>query len=211
MTLREYFLILKQGWVAILICTVLGVIAGSGLAAAQPREYESAAGIYVSIADNSDPGSIFQMSEYTRSQMVTYADLAHAPATLDAARKKMETSLTNEELSEMVSVDIPSESYVMEVKARATDPQLSQEAAQAAADSLKTTVEDLAPQHENQPVVIMESIRPATVPDSPETTPWSLWAGAGAIIGLILGLLIAFGINAIRHEQPTARHTHTTH
>ncbi|MDO4255052.1 MAG: Wzz/FepE/Etk N-terminal domain-containing protein [Kocuria sp.] len=206
MTLRDYIVILRQGWIAIIVCSVLGAMTGWGLAAMQPREYTATSELYVSIADDGELSSIFQMGEYMRSQMVTYSELADTPVVLDSAREKMDQPVSNEELSQMVSVTIPSESYVIEVNANASDPKLSADAAQAVADSLSEAVADLAPEYDNRSVVTLRSIRQAETPQDPAQVPWTLWAGAGLVIGAIIGLLLAFVKHALRQDRP-ANHT----
>lgn len=210
MTLRDYVVVLKRGWMAVVICALVGALIGWGLAAMQPRQYSASSGLYVSIADDGDPSSVYQMGEYMRSQMVTYSEFAHMPVVLDPAVNEIDADVTSEELADMISVEIPSESYVMEITATASDPNITAQASQAVANNLSRTVEDLAPQFDNRPIVTLQPIREAATPKEPVQVPRGLWAGAGLLVGVVLGLLLAFALSALR-QNPAPRRDRSQH
>lgn len=198
MKLSDYASVLRGGWVLILIATMLGALVGWGLSALQPRTYNSTTGLYVSISDGTDPTSLYQMGEYMRSQMVTYAALAEKRIVLDPVAEQLGGDLTTEQLADMVSVDVPSESYIMQVEVSSDDPQLSADASLAIAENLEAEVEGVAPQYQEQSLIDLSIVdRPETAAD-PESIPMGLWIGAGAIVGLVIGLLLAFLRHSVR-------------
>lgn len=201
MKMADYLKVLRGGWAFLLIAALLGALVGWGLSALQPRNYTSTTSLYISISDETDPASVFQMGEYMRSQMVSYAELAERPIVLEPAAEKIDADITAEELSALITVDAPAESYIMDVVAESDDPMLSAAASEAVAESLETQVEDVAPQFQDQALVDLSIVERPTPAEHPETVPWALWVGAGTVVGLVLGLLLAFLRWSIRADS----------
>ncbi len=204
MRLADYLKVLRGGWALLLIGTLLGALVGWGLSALQPRNYTSTTGMFVGIADGTDPTSVFQTGEYMRAQMVSYSELAERPVVLEPVIDELGADLTVEELAEMVTVDVPAESYIMDVEVRSDDARFSAEASEAIAESLETQVEESAPSFQDQPLIDLSIVQHPAEADEPETVPWALWVGAGAVVGLILGLLLAFLRWSLRSERSRA-------
>lgn len=204
MRLRDYADVLRGGWVLMLVATAVGALIGWGLSAVQPRDYTATTDVYVSISDGADPNSLYQMGEYMRSQMVTYAALAQKPIVLNPVAEQMGGDMTADRLSEMVTVNVPSESYLMEIVVSSADARVSADASVAIAESMETQIEAVAPQYQDQPLIDLSVMdRPEAAP-APEAVPTGLWTAAGAIIGLVLGLLLAFLRHCLRHRDAPA-------
>ncbi|MCY1684132.1 YveK family protein [Kocuria sp. SL71] len=192
MNLTDYLKVLRGGWVFLLIGALLGAIAGWGLSALQPRNYTSTTGLYISVADGTDPTSVFQLGEYMRAQMVSYSELAERSVVLEPVIEELNLDVTVEELAGMTTVEVPAESYIMDVEVESDDPHFSSAVSEAVAESLETQVEGTAPSFQDQALIDLSIVQKPEVAESPDTVPWALWVGAGAVIGLIVGLLLAF-------------------
>lgn len=205
MQLVDYGRVLRDGWLLLVIGVVLGALIGWAVSSLQPRQYTSTTGVYVSITDGTDPTSLYQMGEYMRSQMVSYAELAEKPIVLDPVVEQLGGEVSTEKLTDMVSVDLPSESYIMEIKASSADAQLSSAASLAIAESLENEVEAIAPQYSDQSLIDLSVVDPAQPAAEPDSVPTGLWVGGGAVLGLLAGLLLAFMRYSARESRSTAR------
>lgn len=200
MRTQDYLRMLRGGWPLLVLGTLLGLALGVSGWLLQPGIHESEATLRVDVAQQDDPSAMFQLSEYTRGQLVTYAELAELPAVLDPAAQRL--GLAPEELEEKISVEIPSETFLLTVSARDEDASAAADAASAVAEQLEHTIEESPSAAEDQGLLEVSQVQQAQ--PSPELAGASpvLWAAGGGLLGLATGVLLA-GLRFASAQRPS--------
>lgn len=189
MTATDYLLILKRYWIPIAVLTFLGGMLGYGVAQVLPKEYRSTASVLVvPSASSADFG---QSSNYVQNVVESYAVLATTPKVLDPVIRQLGLSTSASSLAKSITVEAPLNTAVLNISTIDTDPWRAQQISAGVSSSLIAAVADLAPQLRGKPVIRVETITGATLPQAPVSPRTRLVAALGALAGLVLTVLWA--------------------
>ena len=104
MELRDYFTILRERWVVVLVCTLIGTLGAGLLTLVTAPTYQATSQIYVSVqTQDGSTQNLAQGSSFSQSQVVGFADLATSPLVLQPIVDANGLDLTSEQLANRVA------------------------------------------------------------------------------------------------------------
>ena len=190
MELRDYLRILrKRGWI-IILTTVLTAAAAFGFSQLQTVEYKSTISVFVR-PERIDNGTLLATKQILRG-FVRYIDsLTFAQQVINAKGLDMKADV----LKPKVTIASKDEDYIIQIDVLDTDPAQSEAIALEWANQLvQWRDQDNLRQRKEDRVDANIVQNPTTGKFRPQTT---LNVVAGAIIGLLLGVVIVFFLEAI--------------
>ena len=186
--------------------TTLVVVGLSGLLTAlQTKQYASSVQFFVSVSGADDSMALQQGSTFTQQRVTSYAQLLTTPRALGPVAKELDDGTTTEDLADVVTVTAPSETVMLDVQVTDTSPKHAQQIAAAIGKTFPDVVDEIErPADSNQASPIKVSqVRSAVVDDSP-VGPQPL---RNLALGIVLGLLLGFGVAVLRHILDTTVRT----
>lgn len=199
MSAREYLLVLRKRWLIVALVTVIGgVLAAATVFSATPI-YRSTSSVYFSLPSSGTSGSdLFQGSDYTQSQMSSYAELATQPFVLDRVIADLALKTDAKQLADVVTAEATKDSAVLHVSASDPNPKVAAQIANSVSGNLAKAVKQLSPKSEaGRPTIdatLVAKARPSQDPISPRK---KLDLAAGLLAGVFLGVVIALGREAL--------------
>jgi capsular polysaccharide biosynthesis protein len=190
MELRDYLRILrKRGWI-IILTTVLTAAAAWGFSQMQTVEYKSTISVFVR-PERIDNGTLLATKQILRG-FVRYIDsLRFAQQVINAKKLDMKADT----LKGKVTIASKDEDYIIQIDVVDTDPAQSESIALEWANQfVQWRDQDNLKQRKEDRVDASTVQNPTTSKFKPQTT---LNVVAGAIIGLLLGVIIVFFLEAI--------------
>ena len=141
MDLHRHFVILRSFGFLIAGTLAVAIAVSVGFSLTLPRTYESQATLYV--GQSLDEPQL-DYSGLLASQIVAqaYARLATTGPILAAVIDELNLSTTPDALRDSISVDVPLEQILIAITARANDPQMAADAANAVAHQLQAQAPD---------------------------------------------------------------------
>lgn len=207
MDLRDYLLLVARNWIILAATTAVGLVtAGIYVLVATPM-YESRAQVVFS-AHNVDTGQdLAYAGNYVQGRIQTYKDLATSPTVLNAALAAMGSDETPRELAKRTVVQVSQLNTVVKIAVKDSSAKKSEVASNAVAASLigaVTNIETGKTQKADSPTVEGVVVGPAEVETKAADPNKPFYLAAGLLVGLVVG----FGVIAIRRvitgEPPTA-------
>ena len=180
--------VLRKRWWIVLIATLLGGVVAFVASSTVTPIYHSTASLYFSLRTASSGSDINQGSAYTQAQMLSFARLATSSVVLDPVADELDAGLSTTQLRRMMTVTIPQNTVILDVRVGSSDPERAADVANAIADSLIAAVDEVAPaSDEGEATVTARSIDPAN-PAAFQTSPNKQ---QDALLGAIVGFLLA--------------------
>ncbi len=180
--------VLRKRWWIVLIATILGGVAAFAASSTVTPIYHSTASLYFSLATASSGSDINQGSAYTQAQMLSFARLATSAVVLEPVADELDGDLTAAQLRRTMSVTIPQNTVILDIRVGSTDSERAARIANAVADSLIEAVDEVAPDaSDGNATVTARSIEPAT----PATFQSSPNKQQDALLGALIGFLLS--------------------
>ena len=200
MTANQYLDALKKRWPAIVALLLIGALVGLVYAATRPVLYESTSSVYVASEGGDTTSEQLQGSTYLQNQVQSYAELATKAVVLDPviARLGLKQASgareTSTDLAKRVTADLDINTVIITVTAVDQSAERSARIANQVTASLSQVATRLStPKSSRTPAITVSSVEQGTVPTTPSSpnVPFLVLTGLG--VGLLLGLLYAFG------------------
>jgi len=193
--LRTYLRILRRRW-PIVVAAALGVTAVSAvLTILTPRSYQSTAQFFVSTSDNQNTATLAQGNVFTQQRIKSYAQLLKTPKALDPVAVELGGNLTASELATKVAASVPPDSVLLDVVATDGDPAVAQEIAEGVAATFPTVIDELEKTNaDGTSPVKVTVVKEATL----QSNAVSPRPARNLALGLVLGLLLGFGLVVLR-------------
>lgn len=200
MELRDYIRVARKRWRVVLIATVLALAAATLLTVTTTPVYQATAQLFVSTSGTQDPTSLLQGSNFTQQRVKSYADIVTSQTVLQPVIDGLGLNTTPKDLAEEITADAPLDTVLINVNVNDHSPQQAAAIAQAVAKSFTTTVAELERPTDNSATPVKISVvRQPAVPTSP-ISPKPL---RNIGLGLVLGLLVGFGLALVRELLDT--------
>lgn len=192
MHFREYLSILRRRWLLLSLCALLGLGLAAALSFTATPIYNARASVYFSLPFGNSASDLSQGSNYTQSQMLSYATLATMPAVLEPVIQDLQLGVTPGQLASSVTAIAQTDTVILEIQASDPSPETASAIANAVAAELGESVKNLAPKNaEGNPAVTTQTVAAAPVPTVPASPSTRRNLAAGLIAGLFIGGLIA--------------------
>jgi capsular exopolysaccharide synthesis family protein len=199
--------VLRKRWYIVLVATLLGAVGAFAASSTVTPVFHSTASLYFSLATASSGSDINQGSAYTQAQMLSFARLATSAIVLDPVADQLDGDLTPTQLRRLMTVTIPQNTVILDVRVGSTDPELAARIANAVAASLVAAVDEVAPEaSEGNATVTARSIEPAT----PAIFQSSPNKQQDALLGAIIGFLLSSVVIVLASALDTRVRSETT-
>ena len=191
---REYLDILRRRWMSIVTIALLTLALVSVVTLMMPKAYTATTRLFFAVAGDS-VSALEQGSSFAEKQMASYAEVATSPKVLDKVVEQLGLSTTAVELADSVEANVPVDTVIIEVAATDPDPLQAARIANAVGAELARAAGDLTPSLANgSEAVRVRTLAVAQVPTAPSSPNIPMNLG----VGLILGLLLGFGVAILR-------------
>ncbi|WP_338750969.1 polysaccharide biosynthesis tyrosine autokinase [Janibacter alittae] len=219
MTLEDLWKLTRRQVVVIGVCALAGLLLGFLWMALQPKEYTATAGGYVTAGSGESIGESYSAQTLAQQKAQAYVTLFTNRRVAKNVIEELDLDTTPQELVTRISATVPPDGVTINVTATGASP----EAARDIADTVVTAaaaeakrMEEAGPsrttagpdgktqQVQSQAQVLIEPNESAILPTAPSSPdPVRVLP-----IGLLVGLLVGYGIAAVRHHNDTkVRHT----
>lgn len=189
---RDYLATIRRNWIIVLLVTMIGGASGFALSAATTPSYRATASVYVTINYGNSANDLSQGSTYTQNSMQSYALVATSPVVLDPVIEQLGLKTTAASLASTISVITPDKTVVLQVGATSASPQTAADIANAVATTLATQIEQVSPKSTaGASSVTARTIAPAVPPTYASSPNTKLNVGAGLLLGLLAGVILA--------------------
>ncbi len=192
------FYVLSRGKLLIVAITAIAVITGAILSIfIIPPVYEATAVLMVGKVYVGSYGSAMLRDDIqlANSLMHSYQRLVHSSSVAQKAVQLGKLNMSPGELAAMISTNVPVDSQIIELTARANHPVKAANFANAVAKAFTVRVEELMGVKN---VTIVDAAAPPAAPVKPNTRENILRAG---FTGLLTALIIVFSLDAQRRQN----------
>ena len=206
MTPQAYLQALRKRWWLILGLALLLAALGLAQAKSSTPMYRSNATSYATLSQAGNVTELVQGSTYTQNLMQSFALLATTPAVLDPVIEELELDISPANLAKTLTVTVPPNSFLIDIRATSPDPDEAAAIADAVAKELAVAAQRFAPSTpEGSATVRLETVAPATtprIPYSPNTRlEVMIWGAIGAGLGVVAALVLALTDTRVRRDE----------
>ena len=206
MELTDYLRILRRRWLSIAIITVVCAGLAAAVTLVQTKQYASNVRLFVSttVSDAENAGTINAGGQFSQARVQSYAGLVSSRELASTVIEKLDLPDTPDELAERVKAAVAVNTVNLTLTVTDTDAHQAQKIAQAYAEALTDLVRQLEtpPGHTTAPIkaTIVDNASISDVPVSPKPV-------RNLGLGVVLGLLLGFGIAVLRQTLDTRVHS----
>lgn len=199
MELHDYLRILRQQWVLVLATTVATVAVALGLTVATTPQYSSQSQVFISTAPT-DATDAYQGGLFSQQRVASYAD---AMTGIELSRRvvdQLHLKMTPKALAQKVTATAVPDTVLLQVSVTDPSPRQAQRINQALIEQLGQLVQQIeTPAGRRNPLLKSTIIDPASY----STTPVSPKPVRNIALGVVLGLLLGFGLAVLRELLDT--------
>ncbi|MEX0426792.1 polysaccharide biosynthesis tyrosine autokinase [Nocardioides sp. DS6] len=200
MEITDYLKIVRRRWAWIVVTTLVCAAAAVALTLVQTKEYASSARLFVSTSNLDDASALNQAGQFSQARVQSYADLVSSRELAQQVISDLHLSTTPADLSGQVKATVATNTVNLTLTATDPDPHQAQSIAQSYAEHLT----DMVRQLETPPGKKQAPIK-ATIVDNASYSDAAVSPKPVRNIGLgvVLGLLIGFGLAVLRQTLDT--------
>ncbi len=191
---RSLLRLVRYYWGIVVVCALVGVMAGQVVAAISPREYTASADVIVMVTGGSNTGEVTQSGNFSQQQARNLSAVATREVVLAPVIKALELEVSVAELRKQVATSVTLNTSVMTISATDESPELAAAIANSVAVTLAEVVPALGPRVDGESPVRLQVIETATPPVNPSSPNRPLLL----ILGLLAGLAVATVIVVLR-------------
>lgn len=214
MTLEDLWKLVRRQFVLIGLCAVLGLVLAVGWMLLQPKEYTASAAGYVTAGGGSSIGESYSSQTLAQQKAKAYVTLFTNRRVTQSVIKELGLDSTPQQLASRITATVPEDGVSISVTATGPSPEEARDVADAvvkASAAEAKRIEESGPTREvvgadgkmrkveSQAQVLIEPNESAVLPTSPSSPNPSRILP----LGLLLGLLVGFGLAAVRQHNDT--------
>ncbi len=180
----------RNGWLIVLLCLVLGLAASVLYLRVTPVTYTARTDVYVSTVGGLNVTELNAGTSFAEQQARNLSLIATRERVLQPVMRQLRLPGSTASLADSVTATVPTDSSMILLEVSHSSPSQAALIANAVSTSLiNTTADLLPPTKRGAPTLRVQVIQPATVPSEP-SEPGSRVA---VLMGLALGLLVGLG------------------
>lgn len=206
MDLPTYLRVVRARWKTITITTLLVLALVQAYNLAAPKKFSSTAQFFVSTSDSSDLAQLAQGGTFTQQRVQSYVSLLKTPSVLSPVIQKLGLKETPSELAKKVTATVAPNTVLIDATVTASSASEAQRIAAGIARRFPSTIQSLERVNTSKGSPVKVTV---VKPPSENTTPVSPNTKRNLLLGLVLGVLLGFGIAIIRHLLDTKVRTKT--
>ena len=195
MSLRDFLLVLKNRWKTVVTCMLLVVAATAAVTLSTTPMYTAHASFYLAAKDTAKQSENRGTYVVTTDDLNTYVAVLGSPAVTDPLRTRL--GLPDGTPID-ISAEVAEQASIIDVTARSSDPREAADIANAVGPQLADVADEFsALLRATGSSVAATTISPATVPASSTTPDVERNLALGLLMGLCVGVGLAFVRNAL--------------
>lgn len=192
MRLHDYVAILRKRWLLIGAIALVAVAAAAGLSFSATPTYQATASVYFSLPYGTTANDLYQGSNYTQNQVLSFAELATTPVVLQPTIDDLGLQTSPKQLAGFIDATATANTVIVSITASDTSARRSADIANAVADELGVAVRKLSPKDtKGRSTVDVATVGSAPVPVSPSAPKKKRNLVAGLFGGLFIGAALA--------------------
>jgi capsular polysaccharide biosynthesis protein len=204
-TLRDYVLIVARSWIVVAVSVAVGLVTAGIVALTTTATYTSTAQVLFTGHASTSGQDLAYVGNYVQSRMQTYKNLGTSTSMLESVASVLKSDETPEELADRTDIQVSQLNTVASVSATDTTAKGAADTANTLGAALLETVRKLEadnaadPKAEGNDEPAAATIQgvitgKAEVPRSPSDPDIPLYL----LAGLLAGLIVSFGVIALR-------------
>ncbi|GAA3711891.1 polysaccharide biosynthesis tyrosine autokinase [Terrabacter ginsenosidimutans] len=194
MELQDYLNVIRKRWMIIAAVTLLTLGLAAAYTALSPRTYASSTRFFVSTTNDDSASSLQQGGTFTQARVKTYAQVLKDPNVLGPVIDNLGLKSTSDQLADRVSTTVPLDTVLIDVSVTDSTPAGAQKIAAAIGEIFPKYVAKI----ESRPGKASPIEVAVTTPATLDATPVSPKPTRNLALGLMLGLLLGFGVALLR-------------
>ncbi|WP_082622961.1 polysaccharide biosynthesis tyrosine autokinase [Terrabacter sp. Root85] len=194
MELQDYLNVIRKRWMIIAAVALVTLGLTAAYTTLAPRSYSSSTRFFVQTTSDDTTSSLQQGNTFTQSRVKTYAQVLTDPTVLQPVIDAVGIDSTTDKLGDRITASIPLETGLIDVTVTAPSPQQAQQVAAAIGKVFPPYIAQIETRAGKQSPVQLSVTRPATL----ELAPVSPKPARNLALGLVLGLLLGFGVALLR-------------
>lgn len=195
MELQDYLRVLRKRWQIIALVTLLGVGAAALLTALSPKSFSAQTQFFVSTSGADNNGSLLSGNTFTQERVKSYAQLLVTPKVLGPVIDELKLDTTPDRLASRIAATVPLDTVLIEVTVTDSTPEQAAKIANAIGAKFPATILAIEQVSAGQPSPVKVSVVREAQAD---LTPISPKPTRNIALGLVLGLLLGFGLALLR-------------
>ncbi len=201
MEFSDYFALVRRNWWLIALCAL--IVSGTVTAASLLVKpvYSASSQLFVSVGGGDSATDLAQGNSFSERRVASYVQVATSRTVLDPVIDELDLHVTDAQLASALTVSTPAQTVLIDIAVKDTDPELAARIANAVAQQLRRTVEDVEQGAAeggaaNISVSVVEEAQEPTEPVSPVIPK-------NAALGLFGGALLGFAVALARKVLDT--------
>ncbi|MGY2066374.1 Wzz/FepE/Etk N-terminal domain-containing protein [Blastococcus sp. SYSU DS0619] len=205
MTFRDLFSAVRRGWLVVVVAVLVGGAAATAWTVTRTPEYVSTAQLFLGVRTATEAEDTRQDTLYLQQRMQSYAAVLGSPALGARVADELDLELGGADVAERMDVTVPEGTVLLMVEVHDS----SAERAQAIANTVGAEFAGYLAELENSggsdiDAVDVITIEPAELPEAPASPDAVVNVLAGLLLGLAVGLGLAFLRAALDDRVRTA-------
>lgn len=189
LSLRDYLTAVRTHWTSVVALTVVGGVLAAVFSLVATPVYAATTQLYVAVQGGTTSGDLLQGANFARQQVLSYTQFVTSPLVLDPVVAELGIDEDVDEVADRVSAGSPTNTSLIAVTARDTDPARAAALADAIGARLAATITELeTPLGAQESTVKVSTVREAAVPTAPVSPRTPLNVALGLVLGLALGV-----------------------
>lgn len=210
--LSDYVRVVRRNWILILAISLAGLLTGGAVSILTKPTYTAETQLFVAIQSSGSVQELQQGNTFSQARVQSYVKTVSSPAVLQPVIDTLGLQVSPGELSSQVTASTELNTVLINVSVADHSPVQAAAIAQAVADSLIKTIDNLEkPKTGGTSPVSLSIIKPAVAPSAPSAPNTRLSLLLGLLMGLTGGItaaLVRVGLdNRIRGEADLRRVT----
>ena len=194
MDLRDYLRLLRKRWRSLVITMLVVLGLAAAVTIATPRTYAATTQFFVSTVSDETAGALAQGNTFTQQRVKSYAQVLQTPRVLQPVVDELGLGTTPETLANRVTATIPVDTVLIDVTVTADSADEATAIARAIDAEFPAAIADLEQVREGSSPVKVTVVREAVAKPGPVSPK----PAQNLALGLVLGLLVGFGVAMLR-------------
>lgn len=198
---------LRRHVAVLILATILGAAVAAGVNWTRPDEYRATTRLFF-ISSAVNVNDVYQATLAGTLRVETYKALASDTAVLNDAVREAGVPMGPGSLQGQLHVDIPPGTLIMDISVDDADPATAAKLANAVSSQLIALVNKVERPLGGGPAPVGLSVIQRAIPSAtPQAILDPIFVAGGALVGLVIGGVIALVLNALRRRKDNAEAT----
>lgn len=195
MKLQDFFSLLRSGWLAICLVTLVSVAVAIGITLLTTPLYEASTRLFVSSAASASVAETYQGNRLSQERVISYAELLEGRTLAQRTIDKLQLGTSSQQLSENIAATAKPDTVLIDVTVLDKSPVQARDIANTLSEEFVAMVRELeTPEDGTRPDARVVIEQRATIPEAPVIPK----PARNIAIGLALGLLLGMGLAVLR-------------